>query len=134
MTNSPRIDGRLHRILQVDDVDSVAITSGERDVCIPATVLGAIDRGYEVKLLSDAVSSGVDETHDTTLRLLGGRFSVQVDVLTTDRFELPARSTRLGCPYRSGGNECLPVRALHHAHIEATPCRQTPEHRTRAGT
>ena len=112
-------------------MDSVAITSGERDVCILATVLGAIDRGYEVKLLSDAVSSGVDETHDTTLRLLGGRFSVQVDVLTTDRFELPARSTRLGCPYRSGGNECLPVRPLHQAHVEATLQADTGASNTR---
>lgn len=75
-----------HRILQAKGVDSVAITSGETDVCVLATVPGAIDLGYEVKLLSDAVSSGVDETHDTTLRLLGGRFSVQVEFLTTDEF------------------------------------------------
>ncbi len=86
MTYSPWTDGRLHRILQAEDVNSVAITGGETDVCVLATVLGAIDLGYEVKLLSDAVCSGVDETHDTTLRLLGGRFSVQVDVLTTDEF------------------------------------------------
>jgi nicotinamidase-related amidase len=85
MTYLPRIDGRLHRIPQADDVNS-GITSGETDVCVLATVLEAIDRGYEVKLLSDAVSSGVDETHDTTLGLLGCRFSVQVDVLTTDEF------------------------------------------------
>jgi hypothetical protein len=39
-----------------------------------------------VKLLSDAVCSGADETHDATLRLLGERFSVQVQVLTTEEF------------------------------------------------
>ncbi len=62
------------------------MTGGETDVCVLAAVLGAIDLGYEVKLLGDAVCSCADETHDTTLKLLGDRFSVQVEVLTTVEF------------------------------------------------
>jgi len=86
MTYSPWIDGRLHRILQSEAVGTLAFTGGETDVCVLAAVLGAIDLGYEVKLLSDAVCSGADETHDATLRLLGNRFSVQAEVLTTEEF------------------------------------------------
>ncbi|KQV18239.1 cysteine hydrolase [Rhizobium sp. Root1203] len=86
MTYSPWVDGRLHRILQAEGISTLAITGGETDVCVLAAVLGAIDLGYAVKLLSDAVCSGADETHDATLRLLGERFSVQVQVLTTEEF------------------------------------------------
>jgi nicotinamidase-related amidase len=51
-----------------------------------ATVLGAIDLGYKVILLRDAVCSGADDTHDASLELLASRFSVQVEVLTTEEF------------------------------------------------
>lgn len=85
-TYSPWIDGRLHRELQAEGVHTLAITGGETDVCVLAAVLGAIDLGYAVKLLSDAVCSGADETHDATLQLLADRFSVQVEVLTTEKF------------------------------------------------
>jgi nicotinamidase-related amidase len=86
MTYSPWVDGSLHRILQAERIGTVVITGGETDVCVLAAVLGAIDLGYAVKLLSDAVCSGADETHDTTLQLLADRFSVQVEVLTTEEF------------------------------------------------
>jgi nicotinamidase-related amidase len=86
MTYSPWVDGRLHRILQAEGVGTLAITGGETDVCVLSAVLGAIDLGYAVKLLSDAVCSGADETHDATLQLLGERFSVHVEVLTTEEF------------------------------------------------
>lgn len=85
-TYSPWIDSRLHRILQAEGIRSVVITGGETDVCVLAAVIGAIDLGYAVKLLSDAVCSGADETHDATLKLLADRFSVQVEVLTTEEF------------------------------------------------
>lgn len=86
MTYSPWVDGRLHRILRTEGVGTLAITGGETDVCVLAAVLGAIDLGYSVKLLSDAVCSGADQTHEATLQLLKDRFSVQVEVLTTEQF------------------------------------------------
>jgi nicotinamidase-related amidase len=85
-TYSPWVDGQLHRILQAEGVGTLAITGGETDVCVLAAVLGAIDLGYAVKLLGDAVCSGADETHYATLQLLGDRFSLQVEVLTTEKF------------------------------------------------
>ncbi|MGZ2504331.1 nicotinamidase-related amidase [Rhizobium beringeri] len=48
--------------------------------------MGAIDLGYRVIVLRDAVCSGADETHDASLEVLGDRFSVQLDLLTTEEF------------------------------------------------
>jgi hypothetical protein len=39
-----------------------------------------------VVLLKDAVCSGADDTHDAGLELLGDRFSVQLEVTTTETF------------------------------------------------
>jgi nicotinamidase-related amidase len=85
-TYSPWIDGRLHETLAREKVEAIAITGGETDICVLAAALGAIDLGYRVILLKDAVCSSADETHDATLELLGGRFSVQVEITDTDAF------------------------------------------------
>lgn len=94
-TYSPWLSGLLHQRLSNEGVDTVVLTGGETDVCVLATALGAIDRGYRVILLKDAVCSGLDDTHDACLELLNERFSAQVSVLTTEAFlrgsqELPA--------------------------------------------
>jgi nicotinamidase-related amidase len=85
-TYSPWIDGRLHETLAREKVEAIAITGGETDICVLAAALGVIDLGYRVILLKDAVCSSADETHDATLELLGGRFSVQVEITDTDAF------------------------------------------------
>lgn len=85
-TYSPWFDGRLHSALQRDEVTSLVITGGETDVCVLAAVLGAIDLGYKVVILNDAVCSGADETHDASLKLLSDRFSVQLHLMSTEAF------------------------------------------------
>lgn len=89
-TYSPWIEGRLHQALSRDGVDTLIITGGETDVCVLATVLGAIDLGYRIIIPRDAVCSGADTTHDSTLELLEKRFSVQIEVASTE--ELLSRS------------------------------------------
>lgn len=86
MTYSPWVDGRLFSHLRQERVDSVVVTGGETDVCVLATVLGAIDLGFHVIVLSDAVCSGADETHDAAIDLLGDRFSVQLELVETEAF------------------------------------------------
>lgn len=86
MTYSPWTTGELHRVLQGEGVVTVAISGGETDVCVLAAALGAIDLGYSVILLKDAVCSGADDTHDASLELLGNRFSVQLKILSTGDF------------------------------------------------
>lgn len=78
---SPWLGSNLHAVLQVERVDTLILTGGETDVCVMATALGAIDLGYHVILVTDAVCSGVDQTHDASLALLNRRFSVQLTTM-----------------------------------------------------
>lgn len=91
MTYSPWTGGNLHSVLSQKQVSSVVVSGGETDVCVLATVLGAIDLGYHVTVLSDAVCGGADATHDAALTLLRDRFAIQLDVMTTERFLSIAR-------------------------------------------
>ncbi|MCQ1775406.1 cysteine hydrolase [Neorhizobium galegae] len=86
MTYSPWTSGELHRTLAGEGVEMLAISGGETDVCVLAAAIGAIDLGYRVILLKDAVCSGADETHDASLELLGDRFSVQLEIALTEDF------------------------------------------------
>jgi nicotinamidase-related amidase len=86
MTYSPWTSGALHRVLAGEGVETLAISGGETDVCVLAAAIGAIDLGYRVILLKDAVCSGADETHDASLELLGDRFSAQLEISSTEGF------------------------------------------------
>jgi len=86
MTYSPWIDGRLHGLLSKEGVETLVMSGGETEVCVLAAALGAIDLGYKVILLKDALCSGADNTHNAALEVLGDRFSVQVEVLQTEEF------------------------------------------------
>lgn len=44
-----------------------------------ATVLGAVDNGYRVILVRDAVCSSSDEGHDALLQVYHGRYSEQIE-------------------------------------------------------
>lgn len=83
---SPWLDGRLHAALRQEGVTALAISGGETDICVLATVLGAIDLGYRIVLLEDAICGSADETHDASLTVLGERFSAQLDLVTAQTF------------------------------------------------
>ncbi|SIQ18728.1 Nicotinamidase-related amidase [Rhizobium sp. RU20A] len=85
-TYSPWMDGRLHAALAGRNIRRLVITGGETDVCVLATVLGAVDLGYDVTLLDDAVCSGTDATHDAALGLLKTRYSSQLRAMSTEAF------------------------------------------------
>ena len=65
-------------------VDALVITGGETDVCVLATMLGAIDWGFRVILVTDALCSSADETHDAMINVYLNRFGEQVETVTTD--------------------------------------------------
>ncbi len=75
--------GRLHQRLQAAGVDTVIVTGAETEVCVAASVLGAVDLGYRVVLVTDAICSGADSTHDAMLAIYEGRFGMQLETLTT---------------------------------------------------
>ena len=80
---SPWMDGALHERLQARGADSVIVSGSETDVCVLATVLGTVDRGYRVVVAIDAICSSADETHDASLRLYNGRYGMQVETAST---------------------------------------------------
>ncbi|NVP58348.1 cysteine hydrolase family protein [Mycoplana rhizolycopersici] len=86
VTYSPWLNGQLHSLLSREGIEKLVLTGGETDVCVMATALGAIDLGYKVILLKDAVCSTADRTHDAALELLGNRFSVQMEVMRTEQW------------------------------------------------
>lgn len=81
-SNSPWTEGRLDTTLAGSEIDTLVITGGETDVCVLATVLGAIDRGFRVVLVTDAICSSADQTHDAIMELYRSRFSEQVETVT----------------------------------------------------
>jgi nicotinamidase-related amidase len=81
---SPWVEATLQSCLRERRADTVLVTGSETDVCVLATVLGAVDRGYRVVVATDAICSSADETHDASLQLYNGRYGEQVETATTD--------------------------------------------------
>jgi nicotinamidase-related amidase len=64
--------------------DTVIVTGSETDVCVLATVLGAVDRGLRVVIITDAICSSSDEGHDALLAVYRARFSEQIETATAE--------------------------------------------------
>ena len=54
------------------------------DVCVLSTMLGAIDWGFRVILVQDALCSSADETHDAMMNIYMNWFGEQVETVTTE--------------------------------------------------
>ncbi|KRA97872.1 cysteine hydrolase [Devosia sp. Root685] len=80
---SPWLFGNLDRTLRGRGVDTVLISGGETDVCVMATVLGAVDLGYRTILATDAVFGSADQTHDAALTVINSRFGQQLTACST---------------------------------------------------
>jgi nicotinamidase-related amidase len=81
---SPWLEGHLDELLRDTPIDTLIVSGGETDVCVLATVLGAVDRGYRVVVATDALCSSTDETHDAMMTLYHNRYGQQVETVTTD--------------------------------------------------
>jgi nicotinamidase-related amidase len=64
--------------------DTLVFTGVETDVCVLGTLLPAIDRGYRVVAVSDALASSSEAGHRATLDAVLPRFDRQVEIATTD--------------------------------------------------
>jgi nicotinamidase-related amidase len=75
--------GSLHARLRSAGVNALIVSGAETEVCVLATVMGAIDLGYRVIIVADAICSGADSTHDAMLGIYESRFGMQVETVTT---------------------------------------------------
>lgn len=80
---SPWLFGNLDATLRAGGVTTVLVSGGETDICVLATVLGAIDLGYRTILATDAVFGSADQTHDAALTVFHSRFGEQLVAATT---------------------------------------------------
>lgn len=81
---SPWTGTDLNLQLRQAGVDTIILTGGETDVCVLSTLLGAIDWGFRVILVTDALCSSADQTHDAMMEIYRSRFGEQVETVTTD--------------------------------------------------
>lgn len=75
---------QLHGELHAAGIDTLIVTGAETEVCVLASIMGAIDLGYRVILIDDAVCSGADSMHDAMLGIYNSRFGEQIEVICTD--------------------------------------------------
>jgi nicotinamidase-related amidase len=81
---SPFSEPRLPDLLRRRRTDALVITGAETDICVLAAVLDAVDLGYRVVLVTDAICSSSDATHDALLTLYRNRFGQQIETITSE--------------------------------------------------
>ena len=62
--------------------DTLVFSGVETDVCVLASVIDAVDRGYRVVVAGDAVASASEDGHEAVMRHVYGRLDAQVEIAT----------------------------------------------------
>lgn len=83
-TYSPWWSHELHRLFRRKGVTSLILSGGESDICVLATLLGAIDLGYRVTVVRDALYGSANQTHDAILQVYASRFGAQMELVELD--------------------------------------------------
>ena len=81
-THSAFNSGDFRDVVTYSGAEALVLTGVETDVCVLGTALDAIDEGYHVVMVSDAVASSVSECHRVTLESILPRFDEQVVIAT----------------------------------------------------
>lgn len=76
---APEFNAALKRM----GAKALVISGVETDVCVLATLLGAVDRGYRAIVATDAVASGNAQGHKAGLEVVFTRYEMQVECADT---------------------------------------------------
>lgn len=74
----------LASLLVEKKVGTVVISGAETDVCVLSTVLSAVDLGFRIVIVEDALCSSSDVGHDALMTMYRTRFHGQVDLVTAE--------------------------------------------------
>ena len=75
----------LASLLFEKGVGTLVITGAETDVCVLATVLGAVDLGFRVVIVEDALCSSSDAGHGALMTLYRTRYSEQIELIKAEQ-------------------------------------------------
>ena len=73
---------RLGHLLIERHVGTVILSGAETDVCVLSTALSAIDLGFRVVIVQDALCSSSDTGHDALMTMYRTRFNAQIDLIS----------------------------------------------------
>ena len=80
--------------LRQREADALIVSGSETDVCVLATVLDAVDMGFRVIIVRDAVCSSSDEGHEMLIRDYHTRCTEQIE--TADEEAILSRCRMTG--------------------------------------
>ena len=79
------VESPLAAFLGEKGVDTVVVTGAETDVCVLATVLDAVDLGFRVVIVEDALCSSSDAGHDALMTMYRNRFAEQIELVRAEQ-------------------------------------------------
>lgn len=75
---------RLGHLLVERHVRTVILSGAETDVCVLSTALSAVDLGFRVIIVRDALCSSSDAGHDALMTMYRMRFNAQIDLVSAE--------------------------------------------------
>jgi nicotinamidase-related amidase len=75
---------RLEGFLQQKSVRTLVVTGAETDICVLSTVLDAVDRGFRVVIVEDALCSSSDTGHEALMTMYRTRLQEQIELVTAE--------------------------------------------------
>ena len=74
----------LSTFLRETQIRTIVVSGAETDVCVLSTVLDAVNIGFRVVIVEDALCSSSDAGHDALMTMYRIRFSEQIDLISSE--------------------------------------------------